>query len=599
MAYQTLNEIFLERTSGEHSSLHYLYTKENRTEPYNVLTNGQFRQMVEGFTRGLHSLGVQRGDRVALVAENRHEWVTTDFASLAIGAITVPMFPTLTAKQVEHILVHSGAKFAVVSNDLQLLKVVKSAPACPALEGVIIMNELWNHDTGSLKVHRFGEVAKMNTDDSFDFEKELSLAQPEDTITIIYTSGTTGEPKGVMLTHSNLIANVEGALGNLPVIGSEDTFLSFLPLSHGFERLASYLAFRSGAKVAYAESVDTVADNIVEIRPTIITGVPRFFEKIFSRLMRMREKMPPPRRKIFDWAMKVGNECAIKLEGGHPKFSALMMRPVADALVLHKIRARTGGRVRFFVSGGAALGAEIGRAFAGFGMVVLEGYGMTESSPVISVTPYEKIKWGYVGKPLGNIEVKIASDGEILTRGPHVMKGYYRSPEMTAELIDRDGWLHTGDIGELDKEGYLRITDRKKHLIVTEGGKNVAPGPIEQLITSSDLIDQIIVIGDRRMFCSALVVPNFEILAEKMGDKLKDLSPQDIVMREDVRELITKEIDSLQKELASYERVRRFGLLAEAFSVENGMMTPTLKVKRKEVETRYSELIDSLYKDIK
>lgn len=599
MAYSTLNEVFLDRTDAEHASRIYLHHKPSRNEPYKQITNSQFRKMVEGFASGLHSLGVQRGDRIALIAESRPEWVTTDFASLAIGAITVPMFPTLTAKQVEHILVHSGAKFAVVSNDLQLSKVIKSAPACPSLEGIIIMNELWNHNTGSLKAYRFGEVAKMNSDDTFDFEKELSIAQPEDTITIIYTSGTTGEPKGVMLTHSNLIANVEGALGNLPVIGSEDTFLSFLPLSHGFERLASYLAFRSGAGVAYAESVDTVADNMVEIRPTIITGVPRFFEKIFSRLMRMREKMPPPRRKIFDWAMKVGNGCAIKLEGGHPKFSALMMRPVADALVLHKIRARTGGRVRFFVSGGAALGAEIGRAFAGFGMVIIEGYGMTESSPVISVTPYEKVKWGYVGKPLGNIEVKIASDGEILTRGPHVMKGYYRSPEMTAELIDTDGWLHTGDIGELDKEGYLRITDRKKHLIVTEGGKNVAPGPIEQMIASSDLIDQIIVIGDSRMFCSALVVPNFEILAEKMGDKLKDLSPQDIVMREDVRELITKEIDSLQKDLASYERVRRFGLLAEPFTVENGMMTPTLKVKRKEVETRYSELIDSLYKDLK
>lgn len=599
MAYTTLNEVFLDRTDAEHASRIYLHHKPFRDQPYKQITNGQFRQMVEGFSSGLHSLGVGRGDRIALISENRPEWMVTDFASLVIGAITVPMFPTLTAKQVEHIISHSGAKYAIVSNDLQLSKVVKSASACPSLEGVIIMNELWNHDTGSLKVYRFAEVAKMNTDDAFDFEKELSLAQPEDTITIIYTSGTTGEPKGVMLTHGNIISNIEGALAGLPIVGGNDVFLSFLPLSHGFERLASYLKFRSGSEVAYAESIDTVADNMLEIRPTIMTGVPRFFEKIFSRLMRMREQMPPLRRKIFDWAMKIGNECAVALEGGHPKKSALLFRPIADALVLHKIRARTGGRVRFFVSGGAALGAEVGRAFAGFGMMIIEGYGMTETSPVIAITPSEKIKWGYVGKPLTNIEVKIASDGEILTRGPHVMKGYYHSPEMTAEIIDSEGWLHTGDIGELDSESYLRITDRKKHLIVTEGGKNVAPGPIEQLITSSDLIDQIIVIGDRRMFCSALVVPNFEILAEKMGEKLKDLSPQDIVMRQDVRELISKEIDSLQKELSSYERVRRFGLLAEPFTVENGMMTPTLKVKRKEVETRYSELIDSLYKDIK
>lgn len=599
MAYTTLNEIFGDRTDAEHASRIYLMHKPVRGEKYQQITNGQFRTMTERFARGLYSLGVRRGDRIALISENRPEWMVTDFAALAIGAISVPMFPTLTSTNVEHILTHSGAKFAVVSNDLQLMKVVKSAPACPALEGVIVMNELWNHDTGSLAAYRFREIAKLDTDSSFHFASELSLAKPEDTITIIYTSGTTGEPKGVMLTHDNLIANIEGALGNLPVIGSEDIFLSFLPLSHGFERLASYLAFRSGTVVAYAESIDTVADNMLEVRPTIITGVPRFFEKIYSRLMRMREKMPAARRKIFDWAMKIGNECGSKLEGAHPRQMAMLMRPIADALVLHKIRARTGGRVRFFVSGGAALPAEVGRAFAGFGMMVIEGYGMTETSPVISVTPYEKIKWGYVGKPIGNIEVTIAEDGEILTRGPHVMKGYYRSPDMTAEIIDSDSWLHTGDIGELDNEGYLRITDRKKHLIVTEGGKNVAPGPIEQLIASSDLIDQILIIGDNRMFCSALIVPNFEILAEKMGDTVKGLSQDEITMRDDVRALITKEIDTLQKELSHYERVRRFALLAEPFSVENSMMTPTLKIKRKEVESRYKDLIDSIYKDMK
>jgi long-chain acyl-CoA synthetase len=598
MAYTTLNEVFSDRTDAEHAARTYIHYKPNRNEKYKQVTNGEFRNLVMGFASGLRSLGIMRGDRIALISESRPEWLVTDFASLAIGAITVPMFPTLTAKQVEHILAHSGAKYAVVSNDLQLSKVLKSAPACPSLEGIIIMNELWNHDTGSLKAHRFGEVMKMSSD-GFNFEEELSLAKPEDTITIIYTSGTTGEPKGVMLTHHNLISNIEGALGNLPLIGSEDVFLSFLPLSHGFERLASYLLFRSGAELAIAESVDTVADNMIEVRPTIMTGVPRFYEKIFSRLMRMREKMSPTRRKIFDWAMSVGNECALALEGKHPKKSVLLQRPIADALVLKKIRARTGGRIRFFVSGGAALPIEVGRAFAGFGMMVVEGYGMTETSPVIAVTPHDNIKWGYVGKPLGNIEVKIAEDGEILTRGPHVMKGYYRSPEMTAEIIDSDGWLHTGDIGELDKEGYLRITDRKKHLIVTEGGKNVAPGPIEQMIASSDLIDQIIVIGDNRMFCSALIVPNFEILAEKMGNALTGLSHQDIIMRDDVRELISKNVDALQKELASYERVRRFALLAEPFTIENGMMTPTLKVKRKEAETRYKELIDSLYKDLK
>jgi long-chain acyl-CoA synthetase len=597
--YHTLNQIFLERTSPEHTSRGYIFHKPFRDKPYERITNGEFRTKVDRFAHGLAALGVRRGDRIAIISDSRPEWVITDFASLCLGVITVPMFPTFTAKNIEYILQHSGAKFAVVSNDVQLSKVVKSAAACPELEGIIIMNELWTYNTGNIKVHRFHDVSAMQAPEHFDLEAEAVKADANDPITIIYTSGTTGVPKGVVLTHHNLITDIEGALGNIPPIGSEDIFLSFLPLCHAFERLASYLVFRCGSQVAYAESIDTVAQNMLEVRPTIVTGVPRFFEKIHSRLMKAREEMPSRRRKIFDWAVRIGNECAKKLEGGHPSPAALLMRPVADLLVLRKIREKTGGKIRFFVSGGAALPAEIGREFAGFGLVILEGYGMTESSPVIAVTNTDKIKWGSVGKPLANIEVMIASDGEILTRGGHVMKEYFKEPEATRETIDSEGWLHTGDIGELDSEGYLRITDRKKHIFVSDGGKNIAPGPIEQLLTQSRLIDQLMLVGDKRLYNTALIVPDFDALKEAAGGGLEGLSDQDIVMRDDVRDIFSKEIDTFQKELATYERVRRFALIAEPFSVENGLMTPTLKVKRKEVESRYNELIESLYKDLR
>ena len=623
--YKTLGEVFLDRTSAEHRHRPYLYYKPDRDAPYKGVNNGEFGDRVTSFAKGLNSLGVRRGDRIALISESRPEWVITDFAALCLGAISVPMFPTSTAKQVEQILAHSGASVVVVSNDFQLDKVIKSIPRCTDLKHIIVMNEEWNTNTESFSTHRFFEiliptlrVGMPNPDalrpdltqsvevghshaergnETFDLREEVLKALSDDVVTIIYTSGTTGVPKGVMLTHNNLISNVEGALGNIPPIGINDCFLSFLPISHGFERIASYLVFFTGAQVAYAESIERVADNMLEVRPTVITGVPRFYERIYGRLMRMRDKMPPMRKKIFDWALRVGAECARKLEGEHPKLSAILARPVADALVLSKIRARTGGHIRFFISGGAALPEKVGKAFAAFGMIVLEGYGMTESSPIISVTKTDKIQWGSVGKPIPNVEVRIADDGEILTRGPHVMKGYYRSPQETDEVIDTDGWLHTGDIGVQDSEGFLKITDRKKNLFVSEGGKNIAPAPIESLLQRSSLISQVILFGDNRPYCTALVVPDFEIVQEELG--LSGISDNEMALREDVRALFEKELQSQQKELASYEKARRFALLGEPFTIENGMMTPTLKIKRKEVEARYGDVVERMYRELR
>ena len=394
----------------------------------------------------------------------------------------------------------------------------------------------------------------------------------------------------MVLTHANIVSDLTGALPTLPDIGEEDVALSFLPLCHSFEHAAMHLYMLKGFTVAFAESVDTVAENLLEIRPTIMTGVPRFYERIHTRILRMRDSLPPLRRWIFDRSLRIGQANARRMEGLSVPWWARLLKPLAEVLVLKKVRARTGGRIRFFVSGAAPLPAEVGRAFASFGLPIIEGYGMTESSPIITVSPYQHIKWGAVGRPLPNVEVRIAEDGEILTRGPHVMQGYFGQPEATSETIDAEGWLHTGDIGEFDEDGYLRITDRKKHLFVSTGGKNIAPAPLEALLSQSLFVDQIMLIGDKRQYLSALIVPDREAIRTMVPNAQELLSHAPSLL-----EAVQADLDQLQKEHASYERVRRIAVIDEPFSVENGMMTPTLKVKRKAVEERYRDLIDSLY----
>ena len=546
------------------------------------------REVFAAFAR----LGIQRGDRIAIISESRPEWLLTDFAALAMGAILVPMFPTLTAKQAEYIVQNSGSKMLLVSNDLQFGKARKLIDACPALETLVVFNDTTTLPSPErVQTLHFRALSAVGGGET-TFDTEARKCQPEDTAAIIYTSGTTGTPKGVVLTHRNIIADLEGAIALLPEISENDTALSFLPLCHTFEHAAMHLFMKEGFTVAFAESVDTVAENLLEIKPTVMTGVPRLYERVYARVMRARDKLPERRRKVFDWALRIGAQNALAFEGKSVPILARMLRPLADRLVLQKVRERTGGRIRFFVSGAAPLPAEVGRAFASFGLPIIEGYGMTETSPIISVNPYPKLKWGTVGRPIPNIEVRIAADGEILTRGPHVMRGYYNNPEDTRAIIDEEGWLHTGDVGEFDNEGYLRITDRKKHLFVSTGGKNIAPAPIESLLTQSPLIDQIMLIGDKRQFISAVIVPDFSALLER---GIAQGTPMAAVTAAPVIDTIQAELDRLQQELATYERVRRFALLSEPFTVDNGMMTPTLKVKRKAVEERYGELIESLY----
>jgi long-chain acyl-CoA synthetase len=577
---------------------------------YVETTHDELREQVEAFALALRSLGLKAEDRVGIMSENRLEFVIADLACVCSGIVDVSVFTILTPKQVEYIFNNAEVKAIICSNRLQLGKLVKVAAAIPTLEHIICFQEdaieqyrasttlpILSYDAlvesgRSMARSAPGELARMG-----------ARVRPDDLATLIYTSGTTGNPKGVMLTHANFAANISGASRRLP-IGPDDLILSYLPLCHSFERTAGYYTcFACGASIAFAESLETVSANLLEVRPTIMTSVPRGFERIKTRVERKTEAEPESRRKLIRWALGVGVERFRRENAGRSVGPVLAAKHlVADRLVFGKIRQATGGRIRFFVSGGSALSRDVGEFFFGIGMRIIEGYGMTESSPVIAANPLDHPKLGTVGLPLDNVEVTIASDGEILTRGPHVMKGYFRDPGSTAEAIDDEGWLHTGDIGVFDEDGYLRITDRKKHIIVSSGGKNIAPGPVEDLLTRSRLVDQAMLVGENRPFMTALIVPDFEAAREMLlqaGESPGDISApgarEALVDGVTLAMAIEHELKGLQRDLSAFERVRRFKLLAEPFTVENGLMTPTLKVKRKAVTERYAAEIEKMY----
>ena len=568
---------------------------------YRPISYQEVRQSTELTAFGLASLGIERGDRVSIIAENRPEWVYCDQAIAALGAISVPVYPTMTAKQNEFIFNDADVKAVIVSNQFQLNKVLKSLESVPTLKHVIVMNEYTN--VSEPQVMSYAELLDRGKEFSKKHPNHVAearkLVKAEDLLTLIYTSGTTGNPKGVMLTHKNLCTNVRDTSTHVR-IEETDVLLSFLPLSHSFERMAgNYTALACGATVAYAESIETVQANLTEVCPTIVTTVPRLFERMHSRIMKQVASAPKKRQLIFFWAIKTGKAYAAAKKA--ERFAPLLklQHALADKLVLSKIRERLGGRMKFMVSGGAALPKEFGDFFEAIGIVIIEGYGLTETSPVISANKIDEYKFGAVGKPIPNVEVKIAQDGEILARGPNIMKGYWKLPELTAEVIDKDGWFHTGDIGLIDSDGFIHITDRKKHLFVSSGGKNIAPQPIENLFLASRFIEQFVLIGDRRMFCTALVVPDFDSLKAYADERGIPFSHNhELVQHPEINELIEKDIDQIQKDLANFERVRKFILLARPFTIEEGELTPTQKIKRKVVEEKYAELIDKMYQGI-
>ena len=587
---------------------HHLFTKYASSErpvlmqkldgAYRGIAYSELRDMITRFAGGLTELGIKQGQRIAILSENRPEWVVADVATLALGCVDVPIFPSQTAKQIEFILHDSGANAVVVSNQFQLAKVLKIRDEVRSLKHIIMMNELAGSEPPD--VFSFSKVSLIGAASAkYDpqlLAKAARTVKPEDLCTIIYTSGTTGNPKGVMLSHNNLVSNVTSSSQALSIT-SDDVLLSFLPLCHVFERMAGYYTgMACGATTAYAESIETVADNLLEVHPTIVCAVPRLFERIYTRIAKKVEKDVVIRRKIFNWAVGIGREYAVARKRKSISILLKTQHAVAEKLVFSKLKARVGGRIRFFASGGAALPRELGEFFEAVGVLILEGYGLTESSPVITVNRPDDYRFGSVGKAISGVEVRIADDGEILSRGPHIMVGYYNNKKATEEAIDRERWLHTGDIGMIDESGFVYITDRKKHLFVSSGGKNIAPQLIENLFAGAQFIEQFVLIGDKRMFLSALIVPDYDSLSEyadSHGIPYKD--KKDLARNPEIMRMIELRIQHTQKDLANYEKVRRFTLLEEALSIENGGLTPTMKVKRKAVEERYRDLIESMY----
>ena len=556
---------------------------------YQDISYSEFGASVDAFSKGLSALGVQKGDRIAILSENRPEWAISDFGILKAGAVNVPMFSTLTAAQVGYILKDSGAKIICVSTEKQLEKVTSIRDEVPTLEQVIIFDTVEGETVEG--VIQFTAVCEMAG------EEVDSDSQEDEVATIIYTSGTTGNPKGVMLTHANFISNLQ-ACKSLIDVGETDVLLSFLPLSHVFERLGGhYVPLFSGAKVAYAESTFTVAQNMKDVAPTVMLSVPRLYETMHERILRAVQEGSPLKQKIFHWGVSVGSVVSSAIQQGRKPSAVLQLQQgIADKLVFAKLKAATGGRLRFFVSGGAALPQSIAEFFHAAGILILEGYGLTETSPVISMNHLGKWKFGTVGVSVPGVEVQIAEDGEILTRGPHVMKGYFNNETATAEVIDEDGWFHTGDIGIIDEDGFVKITDRKKNIIVLSNGKNVAPQPIESALVQSPFISQIMVIGSERKNLAALIVPNFDALkawGSENGIDTGDLSA--MLQTREVQRHIQSEIRSRLTDFADFEQVRRFTLLKKEFSQEDDEMTPTLKLKRNVIMERYADAIEGMY----
>lgn len=595
---ETINELFAQTVRRRAGKVLMRY---KRSKAWHELTGAQLDERVRNVALGLWQLGVQPGDRVALLSESSPEWSITDYAILACGAINVPIYPTQAVEQVAFILRNSGARILFLSNLKQLRRIQSALEALKGEAPKLIMFEPPKEENKAVmlldELERRG--AEERTRQPQLYQELAARAQPDDLATIIYTSGTTGEPKGVMLTHRNLTVD---ALRSAEVfsITADDHALTFLPLAHVFERTVLYIYMYLGVQVSFARGVEYVAEDIREVKPTVVTAVPRLFERILATINKRAAEGTPTQQKVFQRAMKVGREVAVLRDQRRPvPFLLRVQHRLYDRLVFTRWREAVGGRLRFFVSGGAALPTEVALAFAGAGITILQGYGLTETSPVVAVNHLDDNRFGTIGPPIPGIRVKTAEDGELLVQGEIVMQGYYRNAEETEKVFSRqdDGvWFHTGDIGTIDADGFIRITDRKKDLIKTSLGKYIAPQMIENLIRGIPLVEQVIVIGNHRKYPAALIVPNFDALrvyAESLSLELKEKS--DLTQHPRIIEFFRRKVDEVTKDLAPYEKIKKIALLDREFTIEGGELTPTLKVRRKFVEDKYREVIDALY----
>jgi long-chain acyl-CoA synthetase len=570
------------------------YKREGAWRP---ISSEEFARRVRHVALGLHASGLRRGERAGILSESSPEWVITDLGCQFAGVVNVPLYPTLAPQQVCYILGDSGARLLFVQNREAYERVREALASCNALSTVVLMSGEAAPDGGALTLAELeARGAELERGRPGLLEELSGAVGAEDLATIIYTSGTTGEPKGVMLTHANVVSNLIDTSDRL-AFTPEDVVLSVLPLSHVFERGAMFMYLHHGAQVFFAESMERIGDNLREVRPTLVVAVPRLFEKIYERIKDKAAAGGSAKTALLMWAVGVAKRWAHATVWKKPVPALLKLQySFASRLVFSQWRAGVGGRVRLFCSGGAALPEELGLVFYGAGLPILQGYGLTETSPVICVNGPVDNRIGTVGQPIRHVEVRIAPDGEIETRGPNVMRGYYNKPDATREVFTDDGWFKTGDIGALDAEGYLRITDRKKELIKTSAGKYVAPQVLEQRIKQSRFVNQVVLVGDGRKFPAALIVPDWEQLRSYAQHKGLDIkTTADFCRHPRVIDLLQRQVDAVTSDLSRFERVKRVALLEKELTVAGGELTPTLKVKRRVIDEKYRDVIDRLY----
>ena len=591
---QTLPDLFINAVKKHPENKFLNFKRDGR---WRSIGSAELIQRIENCALGLYSLGLRRGDRAAILAPNSPEWTIADAGCQFAGIVDVPIYTTLAPESVEYILNDSGARVLFLEDKAAYEELQDVIRGTPSVEKVILFLAEENDDRWIAFEQLLGSGSELRTTGGLIDELRDAIS-PDDVATLIYTSGTTGEPKGVVLTHNCIISNVIDA-GEKYDFAIHDVPLSVLPLSHIFERSAMYLYIYHGMSVHYAESVDRVPENLAEVRPTIFIGVPRIFEKVYTKAKLVSAEAGGLKEKVFDWAIDVAKRFALKAENDEPiPFGLKFGHTVADRLVYAKLREFFGGRLRACITGGAALPEDIYLIFHGAGIAIMQGYGLTETSPVLTSNNPESSRLGSVGKPIRNVQIRIAEDGEIEARSPGVMLGYYNKPEATRDAFTEDGWFRTGDVGHLDEDGFLFVTDRKKELFKTSGGKYIAPAPIEQKIRTSRFVNQVVLVGNERKYAAALIVPNFDMLESYAKHKNYPMMTHEEFCRDPrIIDLIERQVAAASAGLARYETVKRIALLDREFSVAGGELTPTLKVKRRVVDEKYKDLIDRVYEE--
>jgi long-chain acyl-CoA synthetase len=594
MEYPSLNKLFLDAVDDKPNPKAQMY---RAPDGWHSISSQEMLRRVGGLSKALAELGIKAGDRVGLFAPNCPEWHIADFAITGLGAVSVPIYFNESPDRFVYIMNDSGARIIITAGEAQAQKAAEARERMPKVEHLICVAPPTNLGGEFLKYENL--IAAAGDADVAEYRRRASLVRNDQLATLIYTSGTTGEPKGVMLTHANLSSNSIESLRS-HIVEPGDVGLEFLPLSHVYERTVGYGYLSKGVTIAYVENIESVGQALLEVHPTMAAAVPRLFEKIYAGIIEKGRREHGIKRKIFDWALDVAHDSVPWRAYNKTPSAGLKMRwAVADKLVFSKIRAGLGGRLRTFVSGGAPLSPELAEFFWSVGVPVYQGYGLTETSPVVTSNRPDDHKVGTVGRPIPTVQVRIAEDGEILVKGTCVMQGYFGKPEATKAMIGPDGWLATGDIGRLDADGYLIITDRKKELIKTAGGKYVAPAPIENSLKTSPYILNAIVVGDQRKFCSVLVVlnaPMVQLEGKKYGHEFA--APSQMLIDPWVRDLLQAEIERLTANMAQYEKPKRFAVLEQDFTYATGELTHTLKMKRRVIEEHYKDVIARLYADV-